>query len=385
MQFDDLAERAAAAARARAAEAQPPTLAAVRRGRRIRSAAGAVAGAFVLTLVGIGVLGLFQVGSVDPDLAGPTTTQPPPTTATTTTSVTTTSTSPEVAPEGRPFSGSVWSIAHDPTWYRANSDLMPNLGWGSVTLATFPLRPGGERCAHMPENALRDLGPTDVLVTAFFSGPLSAAEAIPWPTDGFTDDLLPRGSPNDDVHECAERPELEAHWGLADNGGEGIYLLAAFGDEVADDVRAAAWRALSSLQLVDAGDGGLNCVVTVVRPPGLAVPDTHPAESVFGYWYGTTDLWTVLTADGSYGARKSVWWSAQFPGGDREERPEISVTWRRLDVAQPEIVSDRGTNAFTAEDGWFMISGGDPQADGCWEITATYKGATLSYVASIDG
>lgn len=30
-----------------------------------------------------------------------------------------------------------------------------------------------------------------------------------------------------------------------------------------------------------------------------------------------------------------------------------------------------------------MIAGIDPEENGCWEITASYKGATLSYVAAI--
>ena len=39
-----------------------------------------------------------------------------------------------------------------------------------------------------------------------------------------------------------------------------------------------------------------------------------------------------------------------------------------------------GTNAYTPEDRWFMIAGIDPNTPGCWRVTATYKGATLSYV-----
>lgn len=27
-----------------------------------------------------------------------------------------------------------------------------------------------------------------------------------------------------------------------------------------------------------------------------------------------------------------------------------------------------------------MVNGIDPQEPGCWEVTATYRGATLSYV-----
>ena len=44
------------------------------------------------------------------------------------------------------------------------------------------------------------------------------------------------------------------------------------------------------------------------------------------------------------------------------------------------IVERGGTNAYTDQDGWFMIAGIDPRLAGCWKVTAEYKGATLSYV-----
>ncbi len=40
----------------------------------------------------------------------------------------------------------------------------------------------------------------------------------------------------------------------------------------------------------------------------------------------------------------------------------------------------RGTNASTFEDGVFMIAGIDPEIPGCWQVTATYRDAELSYV-----
>jgi hypothetical protein len=101
-------------------------------------------------------------------------------------------------------------------------------------------------------------------------------------------------------------------------------------------------------------------------------------------WYGTTALWTPLTIDATYRPRKSVWWSSAFGGGAHEPTPEISVTYQRLDAKAPLISSGSpGTNAFTEEDGWFMIADIDPETRGCWKVTATYREATLSYVAYI--
>ncbi|MFQ5524056.1 MAG: hypothetical protein ACE5F5_10840 [Acidimicrobiia bacterium] len=70
-----------------------------------------------------------------------------------------------------------------------------------------------------------------------------------------------------------------------------------------------------------------------------------------------------------------------FPGGETEQEPPISVTYQRLDTDQELIVDPApGTNAFTPEDGWFMIASIDPPEPGCWRVTATYKRATVSYV-----
>lgn len=126
-----------------------------------------------------------------------------------------------------------------------------------------------------------------------------------------------------------------------------------------------------------------DCPVTIPGG-GFTPPESHP-ESPSSWpdsvWHGSDELWTVLAIDGDHGYRKSVWWSANFPGGGVEEDPPISTTWRLLNSERDVMLQiDDGTNAYTVEDGWFMISGIDPNYAGCWEVTAHYKGATLSYV-----
>lgn len=123
------------------------------------------------------------------------------------------------------------------------------------------------------------------------------------------------------------------------------------------------------------------CPVTAPSTPAFVPPVTHPAKPTGDQrvWYGTPRLWTVLDV-GEYRPRKSVWWSAEFAAGASEPKPEISVTWQRLDRAEPaRVQAAPGTNAHTDEDGWFMIAGIDPDEPGCWRVTATYRGATLSY------
>lgn len=109
-------------------------------------------------------------------------------------------------------------------------------------------------------------------------------------------------------------------------------------------------------------------------------PHEYPNEGMV--WYGSEGLWTALSVDGDHGGRKSVWWSSSFAGGIVEGEPEVWVTWTRLDTDEPVMIDNGGkaTNAYTPEEGWFMIAGIDPSEPGCWEVEATYKGATLSYV-----
>lgn len=68
-----------------------------------------------------------------------------------------------------------------------------------------------------------------------------------------------------------------------------------------------------------------------------------------------------------------------------EDAPEIDVVYTRLDAEAEEVsYPSPGTNAFTDDSQWFMISGLEPDDRGCWQGTATYKGASLTYVYEID-
>ncbi len=277
-----------------------------------------------------------------------------------------------------------WSIEYGPDWYRAEgSELMPVVG-ESITLATFPLRAGGDLCAHMPENALRDLGPGDALVTIFI-GWHTGNE--PWPDNGFDDSVFP-ATPGVDAHECAERPDLEIHWGAWFNA-EGHYLLVAFGDEVSPERRSETWAILSSLRperdVPASADRGV-CVSTRPPVPGLVPPERWGPTPSDGdsVWYGTPDLWVPMRVDGAHQEHFSVWWSQQFTDPGLESRPELSVTLERLDRDAP-IVTNEGpaTNASTAQDGLFMIADVEFPTSGCWRVTGDYKGASLGFVVNV--
>lgn len=279
---------------------------------------------------------------------------------------------------------SAWAVEEPSGWHRAGRELMPNLGWDSLTLATVPLRPGGQRCAQMPEQALRDLSDDDALISIFFDVPPSEDSG---PT-GFTRSDL-EVLENSDAAECAERDDLEVHWGHRGRAGVSFYILVVFGADVPEDVRERTWETLESFRplRVTYPTSARPCTVTLppTEQPDLPLPvAANLVEDAIGpgqSWVGTPDLWTALPNLGSHVPRKSMWWSQHFPGGSTEPRPPLRVTWERLDAEVPPIVAEApGTNGPSPDSGFFMLNGIDPDEPGCWKVTAEYKGHELSYV-----
>ncbi len=245
-------------------------------------------------------------------------------------------------------------------------------------------------------------------------------------------DDLDEGSPgvlafDPDSGELLWSAELEQRSGTTDTGAssianlevQGVYVTTRYGDlfRINPGTGAILWRSevevlgvngtdygadgttlglgvdlIAETGLVDFRTGELlgitrhpayDCPVTQPPQDGFVPPEPWPEQpnSDELVWFGSADLWTAINPDGHI-PRKSVWWSANFPGGIEEEMPAIQVVYERLDLNNlPIVMESPGTNAFTAEDGWFMINGIEPTGwGGCWRATATYKGARLSYV-----
>jgi hypothetical protein len=384
VKFEEAAARAAGAIRAQARRSERRPIASLRTAQRRRAGVTAAVMVGAAALLSFGALSLVGSGGSAPAVSQPPVTLAPPPASTTTTTAgpTVTTTASATAP-----SLAAWTIAHDPTWHRADSELMPDLTWDSLTLATFPIRAGGSRCAHMPENALRDLGPGDALMSVFFAGNVKANGA-PWPEDGFGDTIFPAAQGPTDAGECSDRDDLEVHWAPWRYGSTDLHVLVVFGGEASDRTRSAAWAALSSLTSRDPAHEGGVCVVTVPQLPGFVPPDPYPPapSPPEMAWFGTPALWAPLPVDGAFVPTKSVWWSEDFDIDAGEYRPDITVAHQRLDVSDPPIVyPGPGTNANTAEDGWFMIANAGLLDDspGCWRITAEYRDASLSFVVLV--
>jgi hypothetical protein len=130
------------------------------------------------------------------------------------------------------------------------------------------------------------------------------------------------------------------------------------------------------------------CPVTIPErlftPPAPYPPDPVHDDAV---WYGTPELWTAINpkdpvrSESWLRGEKTFWWSENFPGGAMEGSPNITVTAGHLDGSAPVVKSGGpGTNGFHPDMGDFMLVGVELPAPGCWELTAEYKGASLSYV-----
>ncbi len=136
-----------------------------------------------------------------------------------------------------------------------------------------------------------------------------------------------------------------------------------------------------------------DCPVTI-PPPGFVPPKPYPPSDVYeSELYGTAALWTMIHAEGEvwenlpdhHGdgrfTNKTIWWSDAYPSKE-PPAPTITVTGRRLDG--PGSFEEGGPAGGGFRKGWgsFMLVGIEIPA-GCWELTATYRGAELSYVVLV--
>lgn len=140
-----------------------------------------------------------------------------------------------------------------------------------------------------------------------------------------------------------------------------------------------------------------DCPVTaperLFTPPRPYPPDPVDEDMV---WYGTNELWTMIDPNGQVWrdlpvgpdgdlTQKTLWWSQHLSSG---ESAEIRITAEHLNGSAPtvEVSGPGGANSSPSSPsfGIFMVVGFELPQPGCWEITAEYRGATVSYVVWID-
>jgi hypothetical protein len=136
---------------------------------------------------------------------------------------------------------------------------------------------------------------------------------------------------------------------------------------------------------------GANCPATQPPDPSFVPPAAFagvPLRDAF--WYGTPELWTQLPNAGAWdglprndaGRRQKVFYWRPGYDGRVEQRPALVVTLRRLDAAAPPVEIRNATNAYF--DGmWSMLVGVDFPTPGCWDVTARYRDAALTFVVDV--
>ena len=135
------------------------------------------------------------------------------------------------------------------------------------------------------------------------------------------------------------------------------------------------------------------CPLTIPPQPGFVPPEPYPPEPPELYrseWYGSADLWTMLAPEGEVWeglpeargkfTQKTFWWSEGLSSS--EVPTPIVLTGRRLDRRGSFEGGGAGGVSSREDIGDFMVVGIEIPA-GCWELTARYGAAELSYVVRI--
>ena len=90
--------------------------------------------------------------------------------------------------------------------------------------------------------------------------------------------------------------------------------------------------------------------------------------------------WQDLSRDNGY-TQKTAFWREGFIARD-EPNPVLTVSGRRLDASGQTFSFSNATHGWD-ETGDFMLMGINIPTEGCWEITAEYREAKLTFVVQV--
>ena len=127
-------------------------------------------------------------------------------------------------------------------WRIADETLTPDLAdpMEVLSLGTYPLRPGGDDCAQIPENALEDLGPLDAFISLQRRiAPAALGSSGRQRPDEFTYEWLDQDAALG-FWDCLDRPDTDTLYlrFVPFRVGTGqYYLIVALGSETSSTVR----------------------------------------------------------------------------------------------------------------------------------------------------
>jgi hypothetical protein len=132
-----------------------------------------------------------------------------------------------------------------------------------------------------------------------------------------------------------------------------------------------------------------SCPITKPQDPVFIPPEPYAAKAPYGnFWYGTNRLWTMLEPDGTWSflpqsengfGQKVFLWREGY-SMTTEPQPIITMSGRQIDGTAVYDEHTDGTNGYHPELGQFMLTGVTVPVPGCWEFTARYEKAELSFV-----
>jgi hypothetical protein len=138
---------------------------------------------------------------------------------------------------------------------------------------------------------------------------------------------------------------------------------------------------------------GGDCPVSQFSDLAFVPPEPMPAEAPYEemFWHGHAQLWTMLPKSGlwenlplseqGYG-QKLFWWAPGYDVGE-ENAPLFSLVAKPLERLGEQYVFEQATNANSGELGSAILIGVNFPYAGCWELTGTYRGESLSYIVEI--
>jgi hypothetical protein len=135
------------------------------------------------------------------------------------------------------------AVRYPSDWHRAGERLTPQLRDPTevLSLGTFPLRVGGDRCSHMPVRALEDFGPTDAFISLQEREHPVAGEFVPRRVFRAPDDTRTGRF-------CVPDAQRADDWLFFGDSGRGFYAIVALGTEASPTTRRELVEILNCLE-----------------------------------------------------------------------------------------------------------------------------------------